>query len=110
MITWSCGASGSPRSAWRPAANACGTGTPKAWQAGFRYDGVKVAVLDTGYDAEHPDLKSIVDASVDFTGEGVNDTVGHGTHVASTIAGSGAASHNGAKVVNMSRTRRSATT
>ena len=67
-------------------------GAPAAWQAGFRGDGVKVAVLDTGYDASHPDLKSIVDLSADFTGEGVNDTVGHGTHVASTIAGSGTAS------------------
>jgi subtilisin family serine protease len=67
-------------------------GAPTAWQAGFRGDGVKVAVLDTGYDANHPDLKSIVDATAGFTGEGVKDTVGHGTHVASTIAGSGAAS------------------
>ncbi|SFR25769.1 Serine protease, subtilisin family [Lentzea waywayandensis] len=67
-------------------------GAPKAWQAGFRGDGVKVAVLDTGYDTAHPDLKSVVDTSADFTGEGVRDLDGHGTHVASTIAGSGAAS------------------
>ncbi|WP_370947311.1 S8 family serine peptidase [Amycolatopsis sp. cg5] len=67
-------------------------GAPQAWQAGYTGKGVKVAVLDTGYDHAHPDLKNVVVEEKDFTGEGVQDGNGHGTHVASTVAGSGAAS------------------
>ena len=68
-------------------------GAPAAWAAGYTGTGAKVAVLDTGIDATHPDLAGVVSAQQDFTGEGVADTDGHGTHVASTIAGTGAASN-----------------
>jgi subtilisin family serine protease len=71
-------------------------GAPTAWAAGFDGKGVKVAVLDSGIDATHPDLKDRIDAKKNFTGTGaagdVMDRAGHGTHVASTIAGSGAES------------------
>ncbi|WP_165310673.1 S8 family serine peptidase [Microbacterium protaetiae] len=70
-------------------------GAPDAWDAGYTGDGVTVAVLDTGYDATHPDLKGqVLDGSQSFVpGEAVSsDPEGHGTHVTSTIVGTGAAS------------------
>lgn len=66
---------------------------PQAWAAGFDGKGTTVAVLDTGIDATHPDVKDRILESKSFVpGQEVLDKHGHGTHVASTIAGSGAAS------------------
>ncbi|MGW6485058.1 S8 family peptidase [Streptomyces sp. NPDC055059] len=68
-------------------------GAPEAWAAGYTGKGVKVAVLDTGIDVNHPDFAGLIDGTASFVpGEAITDVNGHGTHVASTIVGSGAAS------------------
>ena len=75
-------------------------GAPQAWAAGYNGSGVNVAVLDTGIDAAHPDFTGKIVASQNFVPAGqpgggdpnnVNDGFGHGTHVASIVAGTGAA-------------------
>jgi hypothetical protein len=70
-------------------------GAPAAWQAGFDGTGVTVAVIDSGIDAAHPDLAGQVVAEHNFVSdlEDELDHVGHGTHVASIIAGTGVASN-----------------
>jgi subtilisin family serine protease len=53
----------------------------------FSGDGIVVAVLDTGIDASHPAFEGVDIVQKDFTGEGVGDQHGHGTHCAGTIFG-----------------------
>ncbi|MFB7593811.1 S8 family serine peptidase [Streptomyces sp. NPDC056160] len=68
-------------------------GADRAWAAGYTGKGTKVAVLDTGADAEHPDLLGRISAAENFTDSSTTDDhQGHGTHTISTVGGSGAAS------------------
>ncbi|MFE9768279.1 S8 family serine peptidase [Streptomyces sp. NPDC005808] len=68
-------------------------GAPEVWKAGYDGTGVKIAILDTGIDTTHPDVAGKVVAQQNFTTDAdAQDHHGHGTHVASTAAGTGAAS------------------
>jgi subtilisin family serine protease len=81
---------------------------PEAWAAGRTGKGVRVAVLDGGFNMNHPDLVPNINTalSADMTGEGIaygpnsDDPTGvfsHGTHVAGTIA----AKRNGTGVIGV---------
>lgn len=63
---------------------------PQMWSV-TRGEGMKIAVLDTGIDKTHPDLKDNYVKGVNFTSSNradVTDRQGHGTHCAGVIAGS----------------------
>ncbi|PWK79439.1 subtilase family protein [Lentzea atacamensis] len=65
-------------------------GAPAAHQRGITGKGVKVAIVDTGVDENHPDLKGQQIAEKNFTSDpDTTDRVGHGTHVGATVASAG---------------------
>jgi subtilisin family serine protease len=70
-------------------------GTLSTWAAyGARGQGVKIGLLDTGVDADHPDLKGKVEDWAEFNAQGApvagsvpHDSDQHGTHCAGTLVG-----------------------
>ena len=65
-------------------------GTVGAYQAGFRGNGARIAILDTGIDLDHPELAASIDGALGkncmTAGAAPNDGHGHGTHVSGTAA------------------------
>ena len=56
-----------------------------AYSKGWTGKGSIVAVADTGVDLDHSDLDGQILKTKDYTGTGVNDNHGHGTHVVGSI-------------------------
>ncbi len=65
---------------------------PQVWNLGFHGEGMKIGVVDTGIDPTHPDFAGRIAAKTSLVGGDGTDDNGHGTHVCSIAAGSGAAS------------------
>ncbi|NLN31423.1 MAG: S8 family serine peptidase [Bacteroidales bacterium] len=58
-----------------------------AGRSPFDGSGIVVAVLDNGIDPDHPSFRGVDLIRKNFTLEGDNDIVGHGTHCAGTVFG-----------------------
>jgi len=73
-------------------------GAVAAWKVGAGA-GVVAAVVDTGVDPDHPDLRAnLLPGANTFDGDDPRDTDGHGTHVAGLIAAAAGNGEGGAGV------------
>ena len=72
---------------------------PQAWELGYKGQGILIALIDTGIRFDHADLAGrLWDGGPDFPNHGFDfannnnnpfDELGHGTHVAGTLCGTG---------------------
>jgi len=75
--------------------------TPAAWDAGFFADGIKVAIIDTGINAEHEEFKNLQitqGTNVVDSSDNVKDNYGHGSFISGIIA---AAKNNGKGIAGL---------
>ncbi len=63
--------------------------------------GVRVGMLDTGTDPSHPDLAAAIAGYRDFTGDGLQDSDGHGTATSSCVAAQGKLVYNSSTGTSM---------
>jgi subtilisin family serine protease len=66
-----------------------------AYARGWTGRGSAIMIMDSGIDLNNPDFAGKIKYSIDYTGKGLQDTNGHGTHVAGIAAGArnGVATH-----------------
>ena len=60
-------------------------GSNYAWSRGWTGEGSKVGVIDSGINMDHQEFTNSIADTKDFTGMGIEDAHGHGSHVAGTI-------------------------
>src|SRR3989338_1676337 len=73
----------------------------EGWDQTTGSKSIIAAVLDSGIEQTHEDLKDNITVAKDFTGCGMTDSVGHGTHTAGTV---GAVGNNGKGVTGINWT------
>ena len=60
-------------------------GAVDAWEM-TEGEGVRIAILDSGVDSDHPDLQGALEGVYDMTGGNGEDSTGHGTHCVGLVS------------------------